>query len=554
LAAACVILAGVLIATQKKLKKQITLDKNLQKLMTDKVAKLEFANESNSTIFNAITDPIYVKDPDGKIIWFNRSFEKLMNASHDDLMNNTVKDLLGKDTDVDDFDNVSPAELEVLETKESLVVEEMLFVPVIQDFKLFEVIKAPVVRQGRIAGVLSIARDVTQRKATEEAALSASVAKSEFLSRISHEIRTPLNAIIGMTTIAQASHQEPEKQAKALGHISNASDHLLDLINDVLDMSKIEAGKFETVNEPFLLTSLASEISSIIGQRCKDKYINFIGNFSLPEDLYVNGDKLHIKQALINLLGNAVKFTPNSGEVNLGIEVQSEDEQSVKLHFYVSDNGIGMNEEQISRLFNAFEQADSSIAQKYGGTGLGLAISQKLIQMMGGDIDVTSTLGKGTTFKFDLALDKAEFVEPQAQFEVPKTVDLDGKCILLVDDVEVNRVIVTELLAFTNVAFVEATTGQEALTIFEQSEPNSFDLVLMDVQMPEMDGYEATAAIRKLQRSDAGTVPIVAMTANAYQKDINAALASGMDGHLSKPVDFKVLIQTLTQFLCQDTT
>ena len=379
----------------------------------------------------------------------------------------------------------------------------------------------------------------------------ASKAKSEFLARMSHEIRTPLNAIIGMTRLAMKAATN-EKTTSSLNEISAASDHLLGILNDVLDMSKIESGKFVLSEDAFALRTAMVEVSHIIDQRCGEKRIKLTVNFEDMTDHHVLGDKLRLKQVLINLLGNAVKFTPENGHILFLVDMLSEDDSSVSCRFTVSDNGIGITQEQMKKLFIAFEQADNNVAARFGGTGLGLAISQNLVGYMGGAIDVKSTPGEGAAFTFTLALQKAVAAEDEAGPAEETPPDLTGRRILIVDDIDINRLIVAETLAETHAEIEEAGDGRQALDLFIKSPENHFDLIFMDMQMPIMDGCQAAEAFRASGRRDAETIPIIAMTANAYREDVDRALASGMNGHLAKPVDFGALMRALRAFLCPD--
>ncbi|MDL2314110.1 transporter substrate-binding domain-containing protein [Desulfovibrio sp. OttesenSCG-928-C14] len=382
-----------------------------------------------------------------------------------------------------------------------------------------------------------------------EAAREASRAKSEFLSRMSHEIRTPLNAIIGMAQIGMRIPALPPKAEEVGNEIITASNHLLGLLNDALDMAKIESGKFVLVSEPFALLPAMREVGEIIAQRCREKEIRFVTELEGLRDMDLAGDKLRLKQVLINLLGNAVKFTDRGGEIRFAVSVAREDANGVDLDFAVEDSGIGMTEEQLSRLFTAFEQADSSTAVKYGGTGLGLAISQSMVRKMGGEIRVVSSPGRGSRFWFGLSFPKSARVEAAREEDGP--LDLSGRKILLADDVAVNRLILMELLGDTGVQIEEAEDGNLALERFNSSPPGYYSLILMDVQMPGLDGYETTRAIRALPRNDAAAVPIIAMTANAYREDIEKALESGMNGHIAKPVDMGLVKKMLRRYLHQ---
>ncbi|MDR2370476.1 MAG: response regulator [Treponema sp.] len=381
-----------------------------------------------------------------------------------------------------------------------------------------------------------------------EAARVASRAKGEFLARMSHEIRTPLNAIIGMTAIARQT-EIIEKKDLSLGEIESASNHLLGILNDVLDMSKIESGKFAIVREALDLGRAMKEVEQIISLRCKEKNIAFIVDFSLPGESWVMGDKLRLKQVLINLLGNAVKFTGGGGRMDFSVQGREEEGGELRVHFLVRDTGIGIKEEQLKNLFNAFEQADNTIAVRYGGTGLGLAISQNLVKLMGGIISAESEYGVGSVFEFTLNMERAAAT---TSVEAPRggVPDLAGKRILVVEDIEINRIILRELLGETHVLIEEAEDGKEALDKFAASKEGYYDLVFMDVQMPNMDGHEATGKIRALvNRKDAEKVPIIAMTANAYKEDIDKALESGMNGHLAKPIDMDEVMKALSRWL-----
>ena len=316
-------------------------------------------------------------------------------------------------------------------------------------------------------------------------------------------------------------------------------------MNDVLDMSKIESGKFELQSESFALRTAMEEVEHIISARCADKNIVFRPEFaSVPPDFCVVGDKLRLKQIVINLLGNAVKFTPGGKTIDFRVELVRETAEQAAVYFVVADTGIGMTEEQQGRLFQSFTQADAGVAVRYGGTGLGLSISQNLARMMGGEISVTSRKGEGSAFSFTLIFQPGE--KTVEKFAAPEDApDLFGRRILLVEDIEVNRMILMELLADTRVDIDEATDGQDALDKFSASPPYYYDLIFMDVQMPLMDGYESTARIRALDRPDAAAVPIIAMTANAFREDVEKARKAGMSSHLSKPVDIAAVMRVL---------
>jgi signal transduction histidine kinase/ActR/RegA family two-component response regulator len=413
------------------------------------------------------------------------------------------------------------------------------------------------VRNRRSAAVLESTvseRTKQLRERTEEleiqtaAANVASQAKSEFLARMSHEIRTPLNAVIGMTEIALRADNS-EKKDSSLREIEAASHHLLGILNDVLDMAKIESGKFQLSTDKFFLRTALSEVENIIVQRCAEKDVELKCNFHDMTDYGVIGDKLRLKQVLINLLGNAVKFTPEKGTISFLAEAE-ESEESIRVRFRVADTGIGISEEQMGNLFTAFEQADSTIAVRFGGTGLGLSISQNLVGQMGGVITVESTPGKGSTFEFTIDMERTNALSQEPETVSEQLADFSGKRIIVAEDIEINRIIIRELLEDTHITIDEASDGLAAVALFERAQPGHYDLILMDVQMPNMNGYEATRAIRALpNRADAVTIPIIALTANAYKEDIDRALESGMNGHLAKPIDIGDVMKALAKYL-----
>ena len=395
--------------------------------------------------------------------------------------------------------------------------------------------------------------EATVRRRTQELEVQtqraqvASNTKSDFLARMSHEIRTPLNAIMGMTEIAKRS-ETMEKVSEHLGKITTASDHLLGILNDVLDMSKIESGKFVLSYEPFALQEAMEEVANIITQRCEDGKISFDAEFNDAVEQDVIGDKLRLKQVLINLLGNAVKFTPAGGEIEFRVTAFASANGGLHVEFMVRDTGIGMTDKQMEKLFVAFEQADSSIAARFGGTGLGLTISQSLVKMMDGAITVSSVFGEGSIFAFAIDMEKTT-IERKLHRDPDIIPSLGNKRILLVEDVDINRMILIELLSDTDLKIDEAVDGQDALNIMTAAPEGHYDLIFMDIQMPKLNGYQATEAIRKLKRADIKALPIVAMTANAYKEDIDRAIKSGMNGHLSKPININEVLATLVRYL-----
>jgi len=519
------------------------LGRTLERLVQVRTKELEKQTATLGTLFSAIPDLIFCKDTRYRFTKCNPSFQRYVNRTEEELLGKTDEVCFSEEM----RERYNTVDEHVLLTGETQVVEEMMTSWNGID-RLFELVVSPLVENGVTTGIVGIARDITGRKLIEEAALVASKAKSEFLAQMSHEIRTPLNAVIGMARIARNNIENKEKTLSSIDEITTASMHLLGILNDVLDMAKIESGKFDIAREPFNVRGALSEVVSIIGQRCMDKHIAFEHTVNDLPDVWIAGDKLRLNQVLINLLGNAVKFTNSDGRINFCAEVLFEAKETLSMSFTLSDNGIGMSQEQITRLFKPFEQADKTVASRFGGTGLGLAISQNLVNMMGGRITVNSTLGKGSIFHFDLVFPKAEDASPPESAE-EMVIDLTGKRILLAEDVAINRVILQELLAPTHVAIDEASDGRVAVRRFIKSKPGTYDLIFMDIQMPELDGYEATHAIRMSEHPDAKAIPIIAMTANVYQEDVNRAFASGMNGHLAKPIDINMVFQTLDKFI-----
>jgi signal transduction histidine kinase/ActR/RegA family two-component response regulator len=379
-----------------------------------------------------------------------------------------------------------------------------------------------------------------------EQAKKANQAKSEFLSSMSHDIRTPLNAVMGMTGIALKHTGEEERVKDCLEKIEESSNHLLRLINDVLDMSRIESGKIVIAKEPFDLRTCLANCASIIEGQLATREVKLIREFEEFEYPMVLGDELHLSQIFINILGNSVKFTPDGGKIYFRAR-QIEKEGKTVFYFELEDTGIGMKPEFLPQLFEKFTQESSGSRTNYKGTGLGMAITKQFVDLMNGTINVESTLNVGTKFMIEIPMEidterKTELVIGEESF------DLDGMKILLVEDNELNMEIAEELLEEQGVFVTTATNGQFGLNVFEQSKIGTFDAILMDIMMPVMDGLTATKKIRQLNRADAKTIPIIAMTANAYAEDIQKTKDAGMNTHLSKPINVDMLYATLMNF------
>ncbi|MCP1109572.1 ATP-binding protein [Ohessyouella blattaphilus] len=405
----------------------------------------------------------------------------------------------------------------------------------------------------RTAGVL-IATALLRNEMTveliraQEDALAGTEAKSRFLASMSHEIRTPINAITGMVAIAKDT-EEKEKIYDYLEKIDGVTRQLLGIINDILDMSKIEAGKMHLASEVFDLYDLLDNVKNIIGVRTEEKNQELQIHLGENVPRLVEGDELRLTQILLNLLSNATKFTPEEGKIEVKIDCLGADADSFDLRFLVKDNGIGISKAQQAVVFKSFEQAEKSTAREYGGTGLGLVISKHIAEMMNGGITLESELGKGSSFTVDIKVKRASAIASNKHEEYEESsFSLEGKFVLLAEDIEINREIVITLLTRKGAKVHWGANGEEILTLF-QKDPDLYDLILMDIQMPVMDGYEATEKIRSSGLERAETIPIIAMTANAFAEDVKKCLAAGMNGHIPKPVDVKVLYQTLFEML-----
>ena len=388
---------------------------------------------------------------------------------------------------------------------------------------------------------------LAQAEKLASALADASKAKTDFLSNMSHDIRTPINGIMGVTTIAMASADNPDKVRDCLHKIDGASRHLLSLINDVLDMSRIESGKTVINPVPVDLEALCDNCASIVQGQMQGRDLEFTTQVS-AEHTRVLADDLHIRQILINILGNSVKFTRDGGKISFLCREDSCAGDSAVFSFIVEDTGIGMSPEFLEHIFESFTQENGSDRSNYKGTGLGMAITKSLTDLMDGTIDVQSEQGKGSRFSVTLTLplDNTAHEETQAR---AAGVGIDGVKILLVEDNELNREIAVELLSGCGAVVDTAEDGQEALEKFGAAAPLSWDVILMDVMMPRMNGLEATRAIRALEREDAARIPIIAMTANAFDDDVKATKEAGMNAHLSKPIDIAEVVRTVAAFV-----
>ena len=383
-----------------------------------------------------------------------------------------------------------------------------------------------------------------------QTAENANKAKTDFLSNMSHDIRTPMNAIIGMTSLIRHDAGNKAKVIEYADKIDISSQHLLGIINDVLDMSKIEAGKTVFKYTDFSILDFITELNTIFHSQIDEKNQTLTIIKENIRHEWVNGDQVHLMQIFSNLVSNAVKYTQEGGKIQFLVE-ECETKSSVyaKYRFLVSDNGMGMSADFKDTIFDAFTRAESSLTNKIQGTGLGMAITKNLVEAMGGTIDVESELGQGSCFEvlMDLKIAEDRTVALAAQEETDEQDGniLQGMKFLCAEDNELNAEILTELLKIEGAECTICENGEEILKAFEQSAPGDYDMILMDVQMPVMNGYEATKAIRRSSHELAKKIPIIAMTANAFSEDIQHSLAAGMNAHVSKPVEMKVLEKTI---------
>lgn len=393
----------------------------------------------------------------------------------------------------------------------------------------------------------------------KEKAEESSRAKSVFLSNMSHDIRTPMNAIIGYTNLAEQGEKSLPEMKQYLKKIKGSSQHLLALINDVLEMSRIESGKMELEDVPADLEKIMGGLRDMFATQMKEKRIHYTVDYEHIRNKAVYCDENRLNRVLLNLVSNAYKFTPEDGSVSVVLtQTQSEAEGTAGYELSVKDSGIGMTEEFAAKVFEAFERERTSTVSGIQGTGLGMAITKSIVDMMGGDISVHTAPGAGTEFVVHLSFRLLEQAPEKKKNEKKKSGDLKpdvkNRRLLLVEDMEINREIATMLLQNNGFAVEVAVNGQEAVEKVSAAEPGHFDAVLMDIQMPVMNGYDAARAIRRLPDSAISNIPIIAMTANAFSEDVQKARDAGMNGHIAKPIDVNHMISTLTEVLQNEAT
>lgn len=396
----------------------------------------------------------------------------------------------------------------------------------------------------RLRNLLLSEQQLVQEKA------SLATAKGDFLAMMSHEIRTPLNVIIGMAQLGMRSNFDDKKKRDTFADINVASTHLLSLLNDILDMSKIDAGKLELSNSPFSIEEDITHLQLLISAKAQEQELELKVETEGIEDIVVNGDKLRLNQVLLNLLSNAMKFTEKHKNVTLSVKVINKTDENISIRFMVTDEGIGMSQEKLVKIFKPFEQADTSITRSFGGTGLGLSISKSIVELMGGKINVESELGQGSRFWFDVTFEYGvlEKVDDSLSALLEEG-SLSQYRALIVDDALLNRKVLCTFLEKTGIKMEEAASGEEAIEKYIHSPVGYYNIIFMDIHMPNMNGYEATEKIRRSDKMDALTVPIIAVTADAFKETEEKVLVCGMNGFISKPINFAKLSATVKKAL-----
>ncbi len=524
--------------------------------------KIERERALLDMVLSASPDTIWYKTTEGVYLTVNPRFASMMGLPPEEIQGKRDRDLLQDHV----YAFCAQQDQEVIHTGMPTYHERLT--PFADGHEeVLDIVRTPIFgADGTVRGILGVGRDVSLRVDVEKElrqtqrellhavneANEASKAKSEFLARMSHEIRTPMNAIIGMTNIIKRKLFEKEFSKDDLHanmlQIESSSIHLLGLLNDILDISKIETGKIDISYESFDISQLITDVSSIIAPRCESKNITFTVNVTDLEKTHFISDELRIRQILLNLLGNAVKFTPELGTVSFHVTQKKRADDKSLISFSIVDTGIGISPEKLHSLFVPFEQGGGHITRMYGGTGLGLSISRSIASLLDSEIEVRTEENKGSEFYFSLWLMEDTQHETSSIHKEVMTI-LPGKRILLVDDVDVNRIIAMELLSPFDLIIDEAADGTEAVEMYAASAEGHYDLILMDIQMPKMNGYEATSTIRALDRPDAKTTPILAMTANTFKDDIDMAFASGMNAHIAKPISPEILYNTVGHWL-----
>lgn len=502
---------------------------------------------------------VYIAKEGRKVVYISPNFEK---------MTGLEEELLLADLDVLK-ELVSPQMRRKLQKeidawdKKGILTLETPYQRLHSETKRYARIRITETEEGHLLSCMDRTEDFKAREQMKKelaVAKKESNAKTDFLSQMSHEIRTPMNGIMGMLSLAKVHIDDRKSLEEYLEKTESLSQFLLTLINDILDMSRIESGKMELEKVPFDLFALAENLDNMFRNTAESKGIHWSVELQDFDEHYVVGDEMRLSQVIINFISNANKFTPAGGSVTVTFRQMDKIDDKLHLMIRVRDTGKGIRRDFLDKIFRPFEQEEASTAHNYGGSGLGMAIADNIVKLMGGEILVESEEGKGSEFVVYVALplaaqDQIAEQESQAQeaaekVAVPEDFTLDGIHILLAEDNDINAEIAMEILEMNGAVVQRACDGEEAVQMFKDSEPRAYDVILMDIQMPKMDGWEATEVIRKLDREDADIL-IFAMSANAFLEDRRHSIRVGMNGHINKPVDFDELRQMIGEQLYQ---
>ena len=515
--------------------------------------ELETAHQFLDSIIENMPLTLFVKETrEMRYVRWNRAAEKVVGFQRSELLGKNVYDLFPQQL----ADKYTAQDNEVLAGGKTAILAEEIFQTPHKGDRLLQMIKVPIYdKDGKSKFLLGLAEDVTERKAilddlkaAKELAEAANRAKSEFLTNISHEIRTPMNGIMGMNRLLLDTHLDEEQQEFA-EQIQVSARAMTLLMNDILDFSKIEAGKVDIESIEYDLYELMHSIVQGFNAEAQEKGLTMSLTLAPALPATITGDPMRLRQVVVNLIGNALKFTHKGGlSVNVRPHPGNGAVDKRKLYFSVTDTGIGIPAEKMNVIFKSFAQSDASITRKYGGTGLGLTISKKLVELMGGEIGVQSVENEGTAFWFTIACPKGATVDRVDKDPGEAVYDISGVRVLVAEDNAVNRRVVERMLIKEHCEVDVVVNGLEVVAAMEKK---TYDVILMDMQMPEMDGLTATQSIREMERINSRHVPIVALTANAMKGDRERCLEAGMDDYLTKPIDKTKLLSIVHQYTCQ---
>ena len=518
----------------------------------------DFKDTAATELFDSQSDALIVVDRTGVVTNVNPAFRRTF-PDIDIIIDKTPASEVSDGIKSISLEYEQPEQMEIMFSNIAVTITGVEITVSDDDAKTYSLSKDILYYRGYYKGYIVSMTDISNYRQMidmitelKTQADSASSAKGLFLSNMSHEIRTPLNAIIGMINIGMRA-KDIERKNYCLRRADSASKHLLGIINDILDMSKIEADKYELSYGRLDIEEMMANITNVANVRAEEKRQQFFVNIGEGVPAFIEGDELRLTQVITNLVTNAIKFTPEEGTVTLNIMKVEESGNDVVLMIDVTDTGIGISQEQQSKLFSSYTQADSEISKNFGGTGLGLAISKRIVELMGGEIWIESELGTGSKFIFTIKATKLTEIQDEksddSQYETTgSNYDFSPYKILIAEDIEINREIMSAIFEETGISIDYAENGRIAV---EKVSGNTgeYDLILMDVNMPVMDGYEATQLIRALGTEYAVAVPIIAMTAHVFKEDIERCLESGMNDHIGKPIEAYSLFGALNKYL-----